>query len=54
MDHERTAIVQICQSSGHVMKDGYFCGEGDVGCVLQNPVQAKLLSFDSSLAWMQT
>ena len=46
MDRERKAIVQICQSSGHVLKDGHFCGEGDVGCVLQNPVQAKLQSFN--------
>ena len=45
VDHERTAIVQICQSSGQVLKDGHFCGEGDVGCVLQNTVQAKLQSF---------
>ena len=46
MDHERTAIVQICQSSGHVVKDGHFCAEGDVGCVLQYSVQAKLQSFE--------
>ena len=38
VDHGRTAIVQMCQSSGHVLKDGQLCGEGDVGCVLQKVV----------------
>ena len=42
MDHGRTAVVQMRQSSGHVLKDGYFCREADVGCVLQKVVQASL------------
>ena len=42
MDHGRTAIVQMRQSSGHVLKDGQLCGKGDVGYVLQKVVQASL------------
>ena len=45
MDHERTAIVQICQSFDHVLKDGHFCADRDVGYVLQKSVQAKRQSF---------
>ena len=42
VDHGRTAVVQMRQSSGHVLKDGQLCGEGDVGCVLQKVIQASL------------
>ena len=45
VDHGRTAIVQVCQSFGHVLKDGHLCGEGNVGCVLQKIVQASLQPF---------
>ena len=45
VDHGRTVIVQMCQSSGHVLKDGHLCGEGDVGCVLQKVVQASKQPF---------
>ena len=45
VDHGRSAIVQMRQSSGHVLKDGQLYGERDVGCVLQKVVQASLQSF---------
>ena len=45
VDHRRTAIVQMCQSSGHVLKDGHLCGEGYVGRVLQKVVQPSLQPF---------
>ena len=45
MDDRWTAMVQIYQTSGHVLKDGHLCGEGDVGCVLQKLVQAVLQSL---------
>ena len=45
MDDRWTAMVQIYQTSGHVLKDRDLCGEGDVGCVLQKLVQAALQSL---------
>ena len=42
MDDRWTAVVQMYQTSGHILKDGDLCGEGDVSCVLEKLVQTAL------------
>ena len=45
VDHSGTAVVQEYQTPSNILEDGKLFGERDVGCGLQELIQASLQSF---------